>query len=112
MKIGDRLRYRIDTTIQGYDKLLLILSKHSVASQWVEQEVEAALAQERKQGTTILFPVQVDDTIMTLETGWPALILNTRNIGDFRRWETHGIYQQALARLLRDLSAAARPPSG
>ena len=57
--------------------------------QWVEQEVETALARERQQGTTVLFPVRIDDTVMTLETGWPALIRNTRNIGDFRRWKMH-----------------------
>ena len=108
MKIGDRLRPRIDETIRVYDKLLLVLSKTSVASQWVEQEVETALARERQQGTTILFPVRIDNTVMTLETGWPALIRNTRNIGDFRRWKTHDVYQKALARLLRDLTAAAR----
>jgi TIR domain/Pentapeptide repeats (8 copies) len=33
MKIGDRLRPRIDETIRVYDKLLLVLSKTSVASQ-------------------------------------------------------------------------------
>ena len=67
-----------------------------MASQWVEQEVETALARERQQGTTILFPVRIDNTVMTLETGWPALIRNTRNIGDFRRWKTHDVYQKAL----------------
>ena len=110
MKIGDRLRPRIDETIRVYDKLLLVLSKASVASQWVEQEVETALARERQQGATILFPVRIDNTVMTLETGWPALIRNTRNIGDFRRWKTHGVYQQAFDRLLRDLKAAERKP--
>jgi TIR domain/Pentapeptide repeats (8 copies) len=110
MKIGDRLRPRIDETIRLYDKLLLVLSKTSVASQWVEQEVETALARERQQKTTILFPVRIDNTVMTLETGWPALIRNTRNIGDFRRWKTHDVYQKAFDRLLRDLKAAeARP---
>jgi TIR domain/Pentapeptide repeats (8 copies) len=112
MKIGDRLRPRIDETIRVYDKLLLVLSKTSVASQWVEQEVETALARERQQGTTILFPVRIDNTVMTLETGWPALIRNTRNIGDFRRWKTHGVYQQAFDRLLRDLKAAEKQPGG
>ena len=109
-KIGDRFRPRIDETIRVYDKLLLVLSKVSVTSQWVEQEVETALARERQQGTTILFPVRIDNTVMTLETGWPALIRNTRNIGDFRRWKTHGAYQQAFARLLRDLTTAAQKP--
>jgi uncharacterized protein YjbI with pentapeptide repeats len=108
MKIGDRLRPRIDETIRLYDKLLLVLSKTSVTSQWVEEEVEIALARERQQKTTILFPVRIDNTVMTLETGWPALIRNTRNIGDFRRWKTHGVYQQAFERLLRDLKAAER----
>jgi TIR domain len=101
MKIGDCLRPRIDETIRLYDKLLLVLSKTSVASQWVEQEVETALARERQQGTTVLFPVRIDDTVMTLETGWPALIRNTRNIGDFRRWKMHNVYQKAFDRLLR-----------
>jgi hypothetical protein len=110
MKIGDRLRPRIDETIRLYDKLLLVLSKTSVASQWVEQEVETALARERQQGTTILFPVRIDNTVMTLETGWPALIRNTRHIGDFRRWKTHDVYQQAFDRLLRDLTDTERPP--
>jgi TIR domain-containing protein/pentapeptide repeat protein len=112
MKIGDRLRPHIDETIRVYDKLLLILSKTSVASQWVEQEVETALARERQQAPTVLFPVRIDNTVMTLETGWPALIRNTRNIGDFRRWKTHDVYQQAFDQLLRDLKATERPPAG
>ena len=112
MKIGDPLRLRIDETIRVYDKLLLVLSKTSVTSQWVEQEVETALARERQQGTTILFPVRIDNTVMAIETGWPALIRNTRNIGDFRRWKTHDVYQKAFDRLLRDLKAAERQPEG
>ena len=110
MKIGDRLRPRIDETIRVYDKLLLVLSQTSVVSPWVQQEVETAMEQESKRGTTILFPVRIDNTVMTIETGWPALIRRTRHIGDFQGWETHGVYQQAFERLLRDLTAAERQP--
>jgi TIR domain-containing protein len=112
LPVGAKIRASIDETIHVYDKLLLVLSTTSVASQWVEQEVETAFARERQQGITILFPVRIDDTVMTLETGWPALIRRTRNIGDFRRWKTHDMYQQAFDRLLRDLKAAERQPSG
>jgi hypothetical protein len=112
MKIGDRLRPHIDETIWVYDKLLLVLSKTSVASQWVEQEAETALARERQRSTTVLFPVRIDNTVMALETGWPALIRNTRHIGDFRGWKTHGVYQKAFERLLRDLTSAERPSGG
>jgi hypothetical protein len=110
LPIGAKTRASIDESIRVCDTLLLILSKYSVTSQWVEQEVETALARERQQGTTILFPVRIDNTVMALETGWPALIRNTRNIGDFRRWKQHDVYQKVLKRLPRDLTATERQP--
>lgn len=105
MKIGDKLRPRIDETIRIHDKLLLVLSADSVASQWVEQEVETALEKEREQGRTVLFPIRLDDTVMQIRTGWPALIRNTRQIGDFSQWKDHDLYRKAFERLLRDLKA-------
>ena len=105
LKWGDKIRPRIDESIRLCDKLLLVLSQHSVASQWVEQEVETALEKERKEGRTVLFPIRLDKTVMDIEGGWPALIRNTRNIGDFTHWKDHDTYQQAFERLLRDLKA-------
>ena len=112
IKIGDRLRPRIDETIRVYDKLLLVLSQTSVVSPWVEQEVETAMEEESKRGTTILFPVRIDNTVMAIEAGWPAMIHRTRHIGDFTQWKVHDAYQQAFDRLLRDLKAAERQPEG
>lgn len=106
MKIGARIRPTIDESIRVYDKLLLVLSENSISSQWVEQEVETALAREREQeGRTVLFPIRVDSAIMQIKSGWPALLRNTRNVGDFTRWKDHGSYQKAFDRLLRDLRA-------
>jgi hypothetical protein len=106
MKIGARIRPIIDESIRVYDKLLLVLSEHSVSSQWVEQEVETAFAKEREQaGRTVLFPIRIDDAIMKSKAGWPALLKNTRNVGDFTRWKDHDSYQKAFDRLLRDLRA-------
>ena len=105
LKIGDKIRLRIDESIRLYDKLLLVLSQHSVASQWVEQEVETALERERKENRMVLFPIRLDNTVMDMEGGWLALIRNTRHIGDFTCWKDHGAYQKAFKRLLRDLKA-------
>jgi len=105
MKIGAKIRPTLDESIRGQDKLLLILSKHSIASQWVEQEVETALARERKEGRIILLPIRVDNAVMEIQSGWPALIRNTRHIGDFCHWENDNAYQKAFDRLLRDLKA-------
>jgi hypothetical protein len=107
LKIGAKIRPSIDESIHLYDKLLLALSQHSVSSQWVEQEVETALAKERKEGRIVLFPIRLDKAVMEIEGGWPALIRNTRNIGDFTRWKRLDAYQKALDRLLRDLKAEA-----
>ena len=105
LKIGDKFRPRIDESIRIHDKLLLVLSASSVTSQWVEQEVETALERERREGRTVLFPIRVDNAIMTTKDGWPTFIRNTRHIGDFTRWKQHDDYQKAFERLLRDLKA-------
>ena len=42
MKIGDEFRSRIDASIHLHDRLLLILSAHSIKSRWVQKEVETA----------------------------------------------------------------------
>jgi uncharacterized protein YjbI with pentapeptide repeats len=106
MRIGGTLRRTIDDSIRIYDKVLLILSEASVTSKWVEKEVETAMESEEEQKRTVLFPVRLDDTVMEIKEGWPADILRTRHIGDFRRWKSHDEYQQAFARLLADLKAS------
>jgi uncharacterized protein YjbI with pentapeptide repeats len=105
LKIGDKIRDRIDESIRLRDKLLLILSEHSIASDWVEHEVESALEEERQRGRTILFPIRLDDAVMESNKAWAALIRRTRHIGDFTRWKDHDSYQKAFDRLLRDLKA-------
>lgn len=105
MKIGTRIRSEVDEVIRIHNKLLLILSKDSVSSAWSESEVETAMERERKEKQTVLFPIRLDDAVMQVDGGWPALIRNTRNIGDFREWKNHDSYQKAFNRLLRDLIA-------
>ena len=108
LPVGARIRPAIDESIRVHDKLLLVLSEASVNSQWVEQEVETALARERgAAGMTVLFPIRIDDAVMGSDAGWPALIKHSRNIGDFTRWRDHDSYAEAFSRLLRDLQSKA-----
>lgn len=109
MKIGDKISLRIDEAIHLQDKLLLILSEHSVASDWVEHEVEMALAKERREKRTILFPIRLDNAILERPyTGWAATVQNERHIGDFTGWKDYSHYQNAFERLLRDLKKAVQ----
>jgi TIR domain/Pentapeptide repeats (8 copies) len=106
MKIGDKIRPRIDETIRTFDKLLLVLSQHSIASNWVAYEVEKALDKEPQGIPTVLFPIRIDDTILTCNTQWAQDIKHTRHIGDFTHWKDHDTYQRSLERLLRALKAS------
>jgi hypothetical protein len=107
LKIGDKIRPTIDESIRFHDKLLLILSKYSVQSDWVEHEVEHALDRERIEKKNILFPVRLDESVMESTTGWAGNVQRQRHIGDFTRWKDHDSYKRAFDRLLRDLKAGA-----
>ncbi|MGA2435857.1 MAG: TIR domain-containing protein, partial [Bryobacteraceae bacterium] len=88
-----------------HDKLLLILSAHSVLSSWVREEVESSLERERREKRLMLFPVRLDDAVMDATEAWAASVRRQRHIGDFRQWKSHDVYQNGLQRLLRDLKA-------
>lgn len=103
LKIGDRFRKRIDESIHLRDKLVVILSVQSVASDWVETEVEAALERERKEKRSVLFPIAIDEDGFSSDEPWAADIRRKRHIGDFRKWKSHDDYTAAFERLVRDL---------
>jgi uncharacterized protein YjbI with pentapeptide repeats len=105
MKIGDKIRQRIDQSIRIHDKLLLILSKNSINSEWVEDECEVAYEEERKRKKTVLFPVRIDDAVIDTDQAWAAKLKRSRHIGDFTLWKDHDAYQKSFERLLRDLKA-------
>lgn len=106
LKIGDKFRTRIDESIRLYDKLMVILTEHSIASPWVEEEVEAALEKERKSGKAVLFPIRLDDAVMETDQAWASGLRRTRHIGDFRNWKDHDAFKKAFEQLLRDLKTS------
>jgi uncharacterized protein YjbI with pentapeptide repeats len=72
LRIGDKILDEIDTAIRLRDKVLLILSEHSIKSDWVEDEVTAGFEEERKRGQIVLFPVRLDETVMKTNEAWAA----------------------------------------
>ncbi len=103
LPIGGKILDEIDAAIRLRDKLLLILSEHSIKSDWVEDEVTKAFEEERRRGQTVLFPVRLDDAVMDTDEAWAAK-LRARHIGDFRRWKDHDAYTRSFERVLRDLT--------
>lgn len=103
LRIGARTRREIDKAIRAHDKLLVVMSKNSIRSTWVEREVEMGFAEENIRGANVLFPIRLDDQISNVEDGWPGDIQRMRNVCDLSRWREKTEYQAALERILRDL---------
>jgi len=112
IRTGDRIRDVIDAQIRVREKLLVVLSSASIKSEWVEDEVEAALEEERKSENrrTVLFPIKIDNAVENTDRAWAGKIRCTRHITDFTRWEDHDAYQKALERVLHDLKMAQAAP--
>ncbi len=108
MPIGAKIRDTIDEAIRGNEKVLLVLSEHSISSNWVEKETETAFEEENRRKGIVLFPIRLDGSAMTHSRSWIADIRRTRNIGDFSNWKGAESYKAAFARLLRDLQRQDR----
>ena len=90
-KSGDRIWDTIDHAIRLRDKLLLVLSEQSIRSDWVRDEVETALEEERKRQETGLFLVRLDRAVMETRQPWAGKV-RQRHIGDFEQWKKHDSY--------------------
>lgn len=103
LKIGDTIEESIDEAILSYDKLILVLSQHSMDRAWVRHEYTRAMEKEEQTGQLVLFPLRIDDTVFNTTEQW-AYELHKRHLGDFRNWSNPLLYQNAFNRLLRDLN--------
>jgi hypothetical protein len=97
------LHQLLGQAIRLRDKVVLVLSAASIASEWVEDEVTQAFAEGRQRKSPILMPVRIDDAVFETGEAWAAKLREGRHIGDFRDWKQHDAYRKVLDRLVRDL---------
>ena len=113
IKGGDKVYDQITEAIQRQDKLLLILSEHSINSNWVAQEIRKINERERKEGKKMLFPIRLtsfetirDWELFDSDEGLDlASMVREYYIPDFSEWTNADSYKEAFDRLLRDLRA-------
>lgn len=107
MKMGDKSRQRVNQQIRIHEKLLIVLSEFSIESAWIQQEVEAALAEERHRNRSILFPIRLDDCSLDGEKEWLVNLQKTHQIYDFSAWDNWEAYYEQFFLLLNDLETNA-----
>jgi hypothetical protein len=108
---GKKLHVEIDSAIRMHDKLLLILSEHSMKSEWVKTEISKARMRELKEKRQVLFPIRLcsfgelrDWECFDADTGKDsAREIREFFIPDFSDWKIHDSYKKAFDRLVKDL---------
>ena len=103
MKMGDAIRQEVDQLIRIQDKLLVVLSKFSIESAWIQKELQAALAEERNQNRPVLFPLRLANSGMDTEKKWLANLQQTHQTYDFTAWENWEAYYNQFYLLVDDL---------
>src|SRR5574338_828683 len=56
MKPGDRLRDKITDSITRCDRLLVLLTPHSINSSWVKVELDSAMLRELESSSVVVIP--------------------------------------------------------
>jgi hypothetical protein len=103
MKSG-RIETQIDRAIRENPTVLLILSEHSLKSDWVEHEVRTARELEKEKGRDTLCPVALDESWK--DSSWPRRVMEQimeYNILDFSLWKDDGKFGYTFNKLIDGL---------
>jgi uncharacterized protein YjbI with pentapeptide repeats len=112
---GKKIHEQLDEAIQVHDKLLLIISEHSMKSEWVKTEIAIARKREVTEKRKILFPVRLVSMEQIKQWrlfdadigGDSAKEIREYFIPDFSNWRhDHDSYANEFRRLLKDLKAS------
>jgi uncharacterized protein YjbI with pentapeptide repeats len=94
----------VDGAVRQNPTVLLVLSKDSLSSDWVEHEVRTAKGLEQETGRHILCPVALDDSWK--DGRWPKRIMEQiaeYNILDFSGWKDRTHFEEMFRKLIETL---------
>jgi uncharacterized protein YjbI with pentapeptide repeats len=103
LKAG-RMEKQSDRAIRQNPTVLLILSEHSLSSDWVEHEARTARSLEKEMGRDVLCPVALDDRWKS--SSWPRRIMEQimeYNILDFSAWKDDSKFGDMFRKLIDGL---------
>jgi len=84
IKVGDSITQRIEKGISGCDFFCLVISEHSVKSNWVGREYNAALNEQLSSGTPTILPLLIQEVEL-------PFLLKDIKYADFSRDYNDGI---------------------
>ena len=99
-----RLEKQIDYAMRQNPTVLLVLSKNSIDSDWVEHEARLARTLEKDLKRDVLCPVALDDSWKS--SHWPQRLMEQimeYNILDYSGWKDDGQFEQVFGKLIAGL---------
>lgn len=105
-----RLETQVDRAMRQNPTVLLVLSKSSTSSDWVEHEARLARQIEKEIGKEVLCPIALDDSWKTAK--WPARLMEQimeYNILDFSKWEDNQSFEKVFNKMLSGLDMFYKP---
>jgi hypothetical protein len=84
--------------------VLLVLSEHSLGSDWLEHEIRTARGLEKETGRAVLYPVALDDSWQ--DGRWPKRMMEQvtdYNIVDFSGWRDNRRFDEMFRKLIDGL---------
>ena len=120
MRGGRKSIDQIDQAIRVHDKLLLVLSRASMASDWVLHEIRRAVEREKHEKQQVLFPIGLAPwkdiqawTAFDSDMGKDlAKVVREYHVPAFSRWKDQDAFEAAFARLIGDLKATTSTGEG
>jgi uncharacterized protein YjbI with pentapeptide repeats len=105
MKAG-HIETQINRAIRQNPTVLLILSKNSLNSDWVEHEARTARILEKDLGRDVLRPIALDPTWNSKDNRWPRHVMEQimeYNILDFSTWQDDSKFDGTFRKLIDGL---------
>lgn len=108
---GQKIHEEIDNAIKIFDKLLIILSKESMQSEWVKTEIRKARKRELNEGRRVLFPISITEfdkiknwELFDSDSGKDlAIEIREYLIPDFSKWKNSDEFKIGFEKLLKGL---------
>lgn len=108
---GRKIYDQVCGALESRDKVLLVLSENSIASEWVNSEILKTRDRERKEGRQMLFPIRITDyekiknwMSFDSDSGHDlAREVRSYHVPDFSNWRDEIHLKPAVKRLLEDL---------
>jgi len=111
MQSGKRIIPQIEEAIDSKERVLLVLSEHSLKSHWVNFEIKRTRERERASSTDVLFPLSLLPfadvrklSSIDPDTGEDlARAIREFYIEDFSSWEDDSAFASSLSKLVANL---------